>query len=291
MILFLKTQEEIEGFRKAGKEAARILRILREKTHTGMTTADLDEIMRTECQRIDATPTFLNYNGFPASLCTSVNKVLVHGVPNARKLETDDLLSIDLGVTIDGFIGDTATTFPVREEHFSISVPEMWPGFTCLGDLRNCIGVTGRVGDPSSVKYISPLTPELTLVLACREALSGGIEKARAGNRLSDISGAICEVANGYGFSMPVQYGGHGVNRFCLHAQPFIPNDPQLMEEDVTLCPGMVLAIEPMFMDSKSNRVTVLADGWSVAAQGNAAHFEHTIAVTDGDPLILTEEV
>lgn len=291
MIIFLKTQEEIEGFRRAGREAARILRVLREATHTGMTTADLDEIMRAECQGIDATPTFLNYNGFPAALCASVNKVLVHGVPNARRLETDDLLSLDLGVTIDGFIGDTATTFPVPVERFWPEAMTGWTGLTGPGGFPKSCGVMGAVGDPRSFRILLTPYSEIQLVQACREALYQGIEKARAGNRLSDISEAICEVANRYGLSMPVQYGGHGVNRFCLHAQPFIPNDPQLMEEDVTLCPGMVLAIEPMFMDSKSNRVEVLADGWSVAAQGSAAHFEHTVAVTEGDPLILTEEV
>jgi methionyl aminopeptidase len=273
MIIFLKTQEEIEGFRRAGREAARILKILFEKTCAGMTTMDLDEIMRAECQQIDATPTFLGYNGFPASICTSVNKVLVHGIPNARRLESGDLLSIDLGVTIDGFIGDTART---------ISVPT-----SCFGSHINPFPTDWE-------KYLYGFAPifvtEIQLVLACREALRRGIDKATAGNRLSDISGAICEVANKHKFSMPVQYGGHGINRFSLHSQPFIPNDPQLMEEDVTLCPGMVLAIEPMFIDSKSNRVEIMADGWSVIAQGNAAHFEHTIVVTDGDPLILTEE-
>lgn len=274
MIIHLKTKKEIEGFRQAGKEAARILKALLAEVHAGMTTAALDEIMRMECQRIGATPTFLGYNGFPASICTSVNRVLVHGIPNAKRLEEGDLLSIDLGVTIDGFIGDVAYTMSVPAQSRSLFPTNPWNA----GCSEDFYGLW-----PTFV-------PEIQLILACREALSKGIGQAVAGNKLSDISRAVYEVASKHKFSMPVQYGGHGINRFSLHSQPFIPNDPQLMEEDVTLCPGMVLAIEPMFIDSKSNRVEVMADGWSVVAQGNAAHFEHTIAVTDGDPLILTEE-
>jgi len=281
MIIHLKTQEEIEGFRRAGREAARILRVLLGKVYAGMTTANLDEIARLECQQIDAEPTFLNYNGFPAAICTSVNKVLVHGIPNSKKLEIDDLLSIDLGVTIDGFIGDVASTIRVPE-HFRDSLAE-------IKYVQNYGPVYGDLQDFYNFAHI--FVSEIQLILACREALSRGIEKAVAGNKLSDISEAISKVANKHKLSMPIQYGGHGINRFVLHAQPFIPNDPQLMEEDVTLYPGMVLAIEPMFIDSKSNRVEVISDGWSVVAQGNAAHCEHTIVVTDSDPLILTEEV
>lgn len=267
MIIHLKTPSEIEGFRNAGKEAARILRILFEKAKIGTTTADLDAVARNECEGIGAVPTFLNYNGFPAALCASVNRTMVHGIPDSRKLRMGDLLSLDLGVTLDGFIGDVAATVKIDWED--------WPG-----DDGSFFG--------SQKNSFLPIEPDL--VVACRKALHEAIRKAVPGNRLSDISGEISGIAGAFGFSTPVQYGGHGINRHTLHAQPFIPNDPHLMEEDITLRPGMVLAVEPMFIDSKSNRVEVLADGWSVVAQGNCAHFEHTIAVTNGNPLILTEE-
>ena len=257
MIIFLKTQEEIEGFRHAGRVAARILKTLLAAVHAGVTTVALDEIARVECQRIDATPTFLNYNGFPAAICTSVNRTMVHGIPDSRKLESGDLLSLDLGITIDGFIGDVAATMKVPAFHWHNQ---------------------------------EDLSPEPMLISACRTALREAIHKAVPRNRLSDISAAIAGVAETFGFSTPIQYGGHGINRYTLHAQPFIPNDSNLMDEDITLYPGMVLAIEPMFIDSKSNRVEIMADGWSVVAQGNCSHFEHTIAVTEFDPLILTEE-
>ena len=270
MIIYLKTQAEISGFKKASKEASRILNILLNTVQANVTTEELNSTAIKECQQINAIPTFLNYQGFPAAICTSINKILVHGIPNTKKLEIDDLLSIDLGVTIDGFIGDVAATISVPE-YSKNSIINSYQGWT----------------------YFHVLTPVFVnnsnLIAACKAALHEAIKKAKPNNKLSDISRAIKTIANKHKFSTPIQYGGHGINRFALHAQPYIPNDPQLIEEDVTLYPGMVLAIEPMFIDSKSGATEVLSDKWSVLAQGNAVHFEHTILVTEEEPIILTD--
>lgn len=253
MIIDLKSEQEIDCFRKAGFEAGRILSNLIHYAQVGYTGLDLDKIAIAECEKIGAKPIFLNYRGFPASICVSKNEVLVHGIPDSNPFKNGDLLSIDFGISLDGFIGDTAKTIIVKNKDSH----EMF-------------------------KQHSKLLSD------CKYALWKGIQQARNGNKLSDISRAIESVAKEAKFEIPKEYGGHGVSRNNMHSTPFIPNYYEQTDFDCTLRKGMVFAIEPMFIEGREGLV-VGEDGWSVIAHGNTAHFEHTIAITDGDPVVLTD--
>lgn len=253
MIIDLKTKQEIECFKKAGFEAGRILGILVSHAKVGWTGLDLDKIAIDECEKIGAKPVFLNYRGFPSSICVSKNEILVHGIPDSIPFKDGDLLSIDFGISIDGFIGDTAKTIIVRAK-----------------DSHDTFNQYSR------------------LISDCRFALWKGIQQARKGNKLSDISKAIESVAKEANFEIPREYGGHGVSRNNMHSPPFIPNYYEKTDFDCTLREGMILAIEPMFIEGHGG-LSVSSDGWSVIARGNTAHFEHTIAVTDKDPIVLTD--
>jgi len=244
MIVFLKTAEEIEGFKLVGKETGRILSVLIENIKPGISTYDLNEIAIEECKKNSGIPTFLNYKGYTAAICASPNEVLVHGLPNKNPLKTNDILSIDFGLTINGYIGDVAKTVVVGNE-------------------------------------------PLDLVKSCEEALNEAIKVARPGNLLSDVSSAIYNTSKKYKYLVPTSYGGHGIDRYILHSAPYISNIPDKIN-DISLRAGMVLAIEPMFIDAKSKRLTTSEDGWSVVAMGNTAHFEHTILITDNEPFVLT---
>ncbi|MFA5048772.1 MAG: type I methionyl aminopeptidase [Patescibacteria group bacterium] len=254
MIIDLKSDEEIEGFKKAGFETGRILNLLIYNAQVGWTGLDLDKIAREECEKIGAKPVFLNYRGFPAAICISKNITLVHGIPNEEPFKHGDLVSIDFGLSLDGFIGDTAKTVIIKSKQHNES-------FDCYSNLLS----------------------------DCRFALWKGIQQAIVGNHLSNISCAIETIAKEGKFKVPREYGGHGVSRNNLHSPPFIPNYYERNEENITLRKGMVLAIEPMFIDGQNNKLIVAPDGWSVIAQGNTAHFEHTILITDKEPLVLTD--
>jgi methionyl aminopeptidase len=195
-----------------------------------------------------ATPSFKGYRGFPASICASVNEEVVHGIPGARTLKEGDILSLDFGAIWEGYHADSA--------------------------------VTVFVGEPRSAEAEK-------LVRVTEEALDAGISQVRAGNRLSDISNAVQHVVEGAGFAVVREYVGHGVGR-NLHEDPQIPNygPPGRGPE---LKPGLVVAIEPM-VNLGGWETRVLADGWTVVtADGSlSAHFEHTIAVTDEGPEVLT---
>ena len=244
MIIYLKTQQEMEGFREAGKIAGEVLSILTSLALPGITTSELNKIAIDECNKRNVKPTFLGFNGFPAAICTSINHILVHGIPNDEyKLQEGDNITIDVGITKDGFIGDTADTIIVGKE---------------TNDLVN----------------------------SCRLALRNAIYKAKAGNKLMDIAAVISEIAK-FKFSIPPEYGGHGINRNELHADPFVPNILSL-RSDFSLRPGMIFAIEPMFIENENSKTSVLSDGWSVLAQGMCAHCEHTILITENEPEILT---
>lgn len=245
MIIYLKDKKEIEGFKKAGKIAAEIMTILLENVKEGTTTNQLNEIAILECEKRKVKPAFLGHEGFPAAICASPNNVLVHGVPDDVPLKNYDLLSIDIGVDVDGFIGDTAETISVGE------------------NLENDL-----------------------LILACQQALLAGIGFARAGNQLSEIGKAVSAISRAKKYAMPTGYGGHGINRGQLHADPFVANDPEGYE-DVMLRPGMVIAIEPMFINGDPSTRT-LEDEWTVTTGGKAAHCEHTILITEKDPVVLT---
>ncbi len=249
MLVRMKTRGEIEGFMKAGRVAASILRQLASaaKDGEGKTTAQLDQLARRLCAASGASPAFLGYHGFPAAICASVGNELVHGIPDDRLLCDGDLLKIDIGVDIDGFIGDTA--------------------------------VTVRVGGPRPDELDR-------LIFDCRIALLRGIAAARPGGDLGDIGEEISREAKRGGWKIAAQYGGHGMDRGKLHADPFVDN---ARTQSMRLRPGMVLAIEPMFVAGPDVDTAVAANGWTVRASGPAAHFEHSIVVSElGEPRVLT---
>lgn len=248
MLVRLKTREEIEGFALAGKKAATILARLVDAAKSGTTTKELDNLARIACFEEGVVPVFLGYHGFPAAICVSVNEELVHGIPGNRFLRDGDLVKIDIGVSLDGFIGDTARTVRVGG---------------CRWDNLD------------------------KLVLDCRTALLRGIAAARPGNDLGDISAEIDRTAREGGWKTIVNYGGHGIDRGVLHADPFVDN---AKGRRLRLRPGMVLAIEPMFVAGPDADTKVADDKWTVLANGPTAHFEHTIVVAEfGEPHVFTK--
>jgi len=243
MIVYIKSKEEIEGFKKVGKISALIMEEILSKISPGITTSFLDSFARDLCKKHNVEPTFLGYREFPAAICASINNVMVHGIPNDIVLNEGDLLTIDIGISNNGYIGDTAETL--------------------------CVGMS-----------------DSELILSCREALAEGIKQAKSGNKLSDISKVIFKVAK-HKFQIPNFYGGHGIDRGILHSAPFVSNVPDY-NSDMMLRDGMIFAIEPMFIDSVSNKTYVDKDGWSVISEGISAHCEHTILISGNEPTVLT---
>jgi methionyl aminopeptidase len=246
-VIVRKSEAEIEGMARAGALLAETLALAAEQLEPGVEMLELDRIADEHIVANGGYPTSKGYKGFPAALCISPNAMVVHGIPDAYRAREGDLISLDLGVTLDGLIADSAVTLPVGE--------------------------------------ISPEAQRLLDV--CRQALAAGIERARVGNRLSDISQAVQAVVEGAGFSVVRSLVGHGVGR-SYHEDPQIPNygtprpNPVLQE-------GMTLAIEPMITAGGPD-VRVHDDGWSISSVDGslAAHFEHTVAVTPDGPRVLT---
>jgi methionyl aminopeptidase len=238
----------------AGAVVAAALRAVREAAAPGVSTHDLDQIAESVIRDAGATPSFLGYHGFPASICSSVNDRVVHGIPSTGEvLVAGDLVSIDCGAILDGWHGDSAITFGVGQ---LIAADEM-------------------------------------LSQATKESMEGGIAAMVPGNRLTDVSHAIetatkaAEVRNGRAYGIVEGYGGHGIGR-QMHMDPFLPNEGAPGRGPL-LAPGSVLAIEPM-LTLGTRKTTVLDDEWTVTtADGSrAAHWEHTVAVTEDGPRILT---
>jgi methionyl aminopeptidase len=247
MPIELKGPEEIALMRQAGRAVAEVLAILRQEIRPGLMLKRLDDIVRREFAKRKVVPTFLHYNGYPARVCVSVNDEVVHGMPDRRVLQEGDIVSIDLGATCKGFVGDAAIT----------------------------VGV-GR---------ISPKAERLVRVT--EEALWQGIRAAKAGARLGQISAAIQTHAERNGFSVVREYVGHGVGR-GMHEDPQVPNfGPP--DRGPLLQKGMTLALEPM-VTAGDWQTKKDSDGWTVrTADGSlAAHFEHTIAITEGEAQVLT---
>ena len=247
----LKTASELALMREAGRIVALTLERLRDYVRPGVTTAELDALAEAIIRSRGAIPAFKGYRGFPASVCTSINQELVHGIPSPdRVLAAGDIISLDVGAVYQGWYGDAAITVPVGE--------------------------------------ISPLAQRL--LDATEGALYAGIAQARAGNRLRDISAAVQAHVESRGFAVVREYTGHGIGR-AMHELPeilnFVPDHSY--DAGPWLQPGMTLALEPM-VQVGTWRTRALADGWTVvSADGSlAAHFEHTIAITDGEPEILT---
>jgi methionyl aminopeptidase len=247
-VIFLKSPQEIEKMAKAGRIVAEVLQSLREMVTTGITTRELENEADSQIRARGGIPAFKGYRGYPASVCTSINEQVVHGIPSSRRLKDGDIIGIDLGVYLEGFYGDAAITVPVGT--------------------------------------IDRQTAEL--LRATEEALYMGIRNAVEGNRLYDISAAIQHHVEQSGFSVVRMFVGHGIGRE-LHEEPQVPNYG-VAGQGPRLKSGMTLAIEPM-VNAGNHEVRILDDGWTaVTVDGKkSAHFEHTVVVTAGEPIILTK--
>jgi methionyl aminopeptidase len=246
-MIHIKTPKEIEIMRQSNRLAAQVLQKLREAIKPGVTTKELDHLAERLIKAAGAQPAFQGYRGYPASLCVSINEEVVHGIPGHRQLKQGEIVSLDVGVFLNEYYGDAAITVPV-----------------------------GKVNEEVA-----------RLLEVSQQALAKGIEQAKDGNRLLDISFAIQSWAESHGFSVVRDFVGHGIGR-NLHEDPQVPNfGPP--HHGTRLRPGMVLAIEPM-INVGTWEVKVLDDGWTVVTTDGriSAHFEHTIAITEETADILS---
>jgi methionyl aminopeptidase len=246
-VITLKSPREIEVMRRSGKITSAVLTELMQAVHPGMTTGELDRMAEKGICDRGGVPTFKGYNGFPGSICVSVNEEVVHGIPGSRVLREGDLMSIDIGTTLDGYVSDSAVTLGVG---------------TISTQAQRLLEVT-------------------------QQCLIIGIEQMQRGKRVGDIGAAVQAHAEGAGYGVVRELVGHGVGR-AMHEEPQVPNYGT-PGTGLELRPGLVLALEPM-ITQRSPRIRILDDGWTVVtADGKlAAHFEHTIAVTENGPKILT---
>ena len=243
-----KSQKEIDKMRASGQLVGRVLQELRAMVEPGVTTLEVDRVAEKMIRDAGAYPTFKGYNGFPFSICASVNEQVVHGFPSQYQLKEGDIFSIDVGATLDGFVGDTATTVAV-----------------------------GKVSED-----------RLRLMHITEECLQLAIEQCRAGNHLGDIGFAVQSHAEAQGYSIVRDYVGHGIGR-RMHEDPQIPNygkpgkGPKIKK-------GYVFALEPM-VNMGSLHTKTLKDGWTVVTVDGqpSAHFEHTVAITEEGPEVLTK--
>lgn len=247
----LKTPEQIELMKVAGRITGETLLMAKELIKEGITTKELDDKIRLYIKKCGAKPTFLGYGGFPGSACISINDEVIHGIPSyQRVLKSGDIVKIDVGATYKGFTGDSAATFPVGE---------------ISKEAQKLIDVT-------------------------RESFFKGIEAIEGAQtpRLGDIGFAIQNYAESNGFSVVREFVGHGVGKE-LHEEPNVPNFGT-QGRGVRIYPGMTLAIEPM-INAGERYVRTLKDGWTVVTQdgGLSAHYEHSVAVTDNGVILLTK--
>src|SRR5918997_6496661 len=242
-----KSASELDRMARAGAVVAETLELIAENLRPGITTAELDRIADEHIRSRGGVPTFKGYRGYPASICTSPNEMIVHGIPGPYRLREGDILSVDVGVTLDGFVADSAYTFPV--------------------------------GDVSAEAQ--------RLLETCEAALAAAIDQCRPENRLSDLGHAVQRVTEEAGFSVVRTLVGHGVGR-SMHEDPQIPNYGEPGRGPL-LAPGMTLAIEPM-ITAGSPEIQVRDDEWSITTEDGslAAHFEHTVAITDDGHRVLT---
>ncbi|GAB2993100.1 type I methionyl aminopeptidase [Amycolatopsis acidiphila] len=250
----LKTEGELAVLREAGRVVAKVLQAVRAQARVGTSLLELDELAADMLSAAGAKSPFLHYQpGFattpyPAVLCTSVNDAVVHGIPTDYRLADGDLLSADFGAGLDGWHGDAAISFVVGE------------------------------ADPA----------DLELIATTERALAAGIEQMRPGNRLGDVSHPIGVIGRRAGYGLLADYGGHGVGR-AMHEAPHLPNEGPA-GKGMRLRPGLVIAIEPMFLAGGRDDYRTAADGWTLLTSdgSRAAHVEHTVAVTEDGPRILT---
>lgn len=252
MAVIVKSARELELMRQAGRIVAEVLDTMRDLARPGVTTAELNDAADALIRQRGAVPSFKGYRGFPASICTSINEEVVHGIPSQKRvLRAGDIISIDVGAIYKGYQGDAAITL-------------------AIGQAR----------------------PEVTRLMdVTQAALAAGISAACTGNRLWDIIRAIENTVRSAGYDVLHGYQGHGIGRE-MHEEPGIPNslsDGQSRPSNIALRKGMTLALEPMVVMG-SGEPRVLDDQWTVvAADGSlSAHFEHTLAITNGEAEILT---
>ena len=247
-MIIVKSKNELAIMQEAGRIVAGALEVVKNAVAPGITTAELDKLAKEYIISQGATPAFKGYQGYPANICTSVNDQVVHGIPGPIALKEGDIISVDIGAFYKGYCGDAARTYPV-----------------------------GKVSSEA-----------LDLIKVTKEAFFKGLEFARVGYRVSDISHAIQVYVEERGYSVVKVLVGHGIGQE-MHEEPQVPNfgppgrGPRLRE-------GMTLAIEPM-VNQGTDQVRVLDDGWTVVTQDGSlsAHYEHTIAITRDQPLILTQ--
>jgi methionyl aminopeptidase len=247
--IILKASWELEILRKSNRLVAEALGELARRVRPGTTTLELDRLAETYLRERGALPAFKGYRDYPFTLCASINEAVVHGFPSTRPLREGDILSLDMGAVVDGYYGDAAVTLPV-----------------------------GR---------ISPQAERLLSVT--RECLERAVRAAQPGGRLADISQTVQDHAEGHGFSVVRVFVGHGIGK-ALHEAPQIPNFVDAGQgRGPVLKPGMVLAIEPM-VNAGGPDIRVLEDRWTAVTADGAlsAHFEHTVAITESGPEILT---
>lgn len=247
-MIIIKSKKELEIMQEAGRIVAGALEVVKNAIAPGITTAQLDQMAEDYILSQGATPAFKGYQGYPASICASLNDQVVHGIPGPIALREGDIISVDIGAYFNGYCGDAARTYPIGEVS----------------------------------------TQAIRLIEVTKEAFFKGLEFAREGHRLSDISHAIQVYVEQNGYSVVKALVGHGVGQ-KMHEEPQIPNfgppgrGPRLRE-------GMTLAIEPM-VNVGTDQVSILDDGWTVITRDGSlsAHYEHTIAITHDQPLILTQ--
>jgi methionyl aminopeptidase len=248
-VVIIKSKQDLINLRKANRIVGETLQVLKKNTTEGITTIELDRIAESYIRKKGGKPAFKGYSGFPATLCISINDEVVHGIPGSRKIKKGDIVSIDVGAFINGFFGDAAIT----------------------------VGV-GEVG-PEAEK----------LMRVTKESLYAAIKKMRSGRRLAEVSLAVQKHAEANGFSVVRDFVGHGIG-MDLHEDPQIPNFHSPQSHNPRLKEGMVFAIEPM-VNAGTHEVKVLKDGWTAVTldKSLSAHFEHTVAVTSGEPWILSD--
>ncbi len=252
----IKTAAEIQAMRAAGQVVAQILATVHDQAKAGMRLTELDEIARDVLAQAGAVSPFLGYQPgfapvpFPAVICTSVNDAALHGIPGRYRLADGDLLSVDSGAVLDGWAADAAISF--------------------------------TIGPPS------PLSSDARLIATTSAALRAGIAAAVPGARIGDISAAIGATGRAAGYGICTDFGGHGIGR-AMHEDPHIPNEGS-PRRGRRLVPGLVIAIEPWFLAGGKDVYEIDDDGWTIrSGDGNrAAHVEHTVAVTEDGPQILT---
>lgn len=246
-MITIKSASQIDKMKRAGEIVALTHELMKKNICDGVTTKDLDRIAEEFIRSKGAIPSFKNYNGYPASICASVNDVVIHGIPNNTRLKNGDIIGIDIGAYIDGYHGDSANTYGV-------------------GDISK------EAAD---------------LIDAAKKGFEAGIKMAVAGNRVGDISSAIQQYVESRGYSIVREFVGHGVGA-QMHEEPEVPNYGRA-GHGPRLCNGMTLAVEPMINAGKRN-VVMLDDEWTIVTEDGSlsAHYEHSIAITNKEPILLT---